>query len=250
MSLQYLQIYQYIHSDEGSKRKHTYKDEQQTRYYILTRDPRALEYSTSQFEVEEMGVMSKKASLQHIFAAVASVTLLTRYVIEAGMAEEIAYAISDLFLQQLNLNMSPSAIKKWNYDMNSTFLSLLPPITIEGDVSEREPTHISSLIKDTLNYIQKSPNKSLTIQEVAKKFYVTPDYLSHKFHEELGITFSQFIRSQKISLAKMMLKNPDTSLAEIAHNLGYCSQSYFTKVFREETGYTPKNYIKQVINNS
>ena len=247
MALNYLQIYEYLQSQNGTHRKVTYADEQKLRHYILTRDPRTLEYSAQIFDFDSMGVMNLNNRIQMYFGAVASITLITRHMVEAGMSEEIAYGVSDLFLQQLISGMTAEDITKWHYEMVSTFLSLLPKLSEDNSTSlSAQPERISRLVSETINYVHKNLHTPLTLKEVAEVLYITPDYLSHKFRSEVGITFSQFVRSQKINVSKLMLSNPDTTLAEIAHNLAFCSQSYFTKVFREETGLTPNAYIRMI----
>ena len=248
MPLNCLQVYEYLHSCDGSRRKVTYADEMKLKHYIISRDPRALEFATDIFDPDMMGKINDNPAIQNYFGAVVSITLFTRYCVEAGMAEEVAFALSDLFLQLLVPKMSREDILHWYHDMVSTFLTLLPklPEADETDETLQPAGPISKLVAETINYVHKNLHTALTLKEVASALYVTPDYLSHKFRSEVGITFSKFVRSQKVNIAKLMLQTPEMTLAEIAHNLAFCSQSYFTKVFREETGLTPNNYIKQV----
>lgn len=68
----------------------------------------------------------------------------------------------------------------------------------------------------------------------------------HRFARSLrlahGCTPHQFVQVRRVQLAKMMLKEKGTSLAEIALRLGFASQSHFTTVFRRSTGVTPNTY--------
>lgn len=67
-------------------------------------------------------------------------------------------------------------------------------------------------------------------------------YLSTLFKKETGQTLSQYILSKRIEAAQNMLRFSDYSYAEIAASLAFSSQSHFIRVFRAQTGYTPKEF--------
>lgn len=87
-----------------------------------------------------------------------------------------------------------------------------------------------------LQYIHKDNNKRIIFA------LLNPDYLSSLFHKELHMTFSNYLKQQRIIAAQNMLRHSDYDYSEIASFLAFSSQSHFTKVFRQETGYTPKEY--------
>ena len=82
---------------------------------------------------------------------------------------------------------------------------------------------------------------------------VTPAWLSRRSklpHQRLarltkrlfGLTPSQFITKSRIAAASRMLRDPDRSVAEIAHACGFNDHSAFTRAFRSATGMTPSEY--------
>lgn len=66
--------------------------------------------------------------------------------------------------------------------------------------------------------------------------------LRHVFKEEKGISLVGYIRAEKIEKAKQMLRDTDFSVAQIASQLGFCSESYFIEVFKKTAGCTPRRY--------
>lgn len=84
--------------------------------------------------------------------------------------------------------------------------------------------------------------KGLTLEELAGKMGLTPEYISAQFVKELGISFSVYIRQFRIQKAKELLINTDLKLYEIAQKIGYSSAKYFSKVFRETEGVLPTDY--------
>ena len=74
---------------------------------------------------------------------------------------------------------------------------------------------------------------------------MTPTYLSRLLKEEFGIPFSQFYRQLKITWAKQLLLETDKTIAQISEDLGFVEDSYFVRIFKQETGETPLKYRKE-----
>ncbi len=241
-SFDILNIHDFL-QNRDPRRDISYDDEQVLKSYIVNNDPRTLEFAMSLFNVDRMGEMSKDPQKQLIMGCIASITLNTRSFVRAGIPWSIAYAISDMYLQQLDFNFTKEQAAEWYYQAFSTFLSIRN-VTPSDLMEESGVSRFSKLVTSAINYIYKNLYSNITLKDVATSLYVTPDYLSHLFRTETGVTFSRFVRKQKIEMAKIMLMNSASSLAEISNSLSFCSQSYFTKVFHEETGYTPNEYIE------
>ncbi|MGL5273561.1 MAG: helix-turn-helix domain-containing protein, partial [Phocaeicola sp.] len=61
-----------------------------------------------------------------------------------------------------------------------------------------------------------------------------------------GKTPLEFIRNIKMQHAYYLLANKESSITEVAANLGYFNRKYFTTCFKEEFGMTPSEYQKSV----
>ena len=58
----------------------------------------------------------------------------------------------------------------------------------------------------------------------------------------MGVSFSNYLNKIRIEQSKLLLKNTDFSIVEIAMEVGFEDQSYFSKVFKNLTKMTPKQY--------
>jgi len=85
----------------------------------------------------------------------------------------------------------------------------------------------------------------LNVQLLAKWIACSPDYLSHCFHTETGITLTRFINSQRIQQAQTLLDSSSMNISEIAHACGYTDAGYFTRLFRRIATTTPVGYRKR-----
>lgn len=74
---------------------------------------------------------------------------------------------------------------------------------------------------------------------------MTPVYLTTSFREDTGRTIKRVLTDVRIEAAKQYLATTNLSIGEIAHQTGYGSANYFSKVFRQETGASPNEYRAQ-----
>jgi AraC family transcriptional activator of pobA len=87
-----------------------------------------------------------------------------------------------------------------------------------------------------------------SVNQLAAQLHLSPRYLSDLLKQETGKTAIELIHIYLISEAKNMLKSGDQSVSEIAYHLGFESVSYFSKLFKQETGIRPLQFKKQILN--
>lgn len=84
--------------------------------------------------------------------------------------------------------------------------------------------------------------QDLRVADVAEAVGLSPTYLSRLFKQRAGQTMRSFLTSERIKTARHLLTTDERSIAQIASLLRFCDQSHFTKVFREHTGFTPRQF--------
>ncbi|WP_418040502.1 response regulator transcription factor [Paenibacillus xylanilyticus] len=101
------------------------------------------------------------------------------------------------------------------------------------------------VITRVIRYIEMNYAGSCTLQAAAVHAHVTPNYLSYLFKKETGQGFSQYVSKRRIEKAKLLLHSTRQSMADIAEQTGFDNSSYFTTVFKQATGLSPREYRKQ-----
>jgi len=91
-------------------------------------------------------------------------------------------------------------------------------------------------------YILTNLTGELPLDKLAEIADTSPQHLSRLFKKECGVTITQYIRTQRIHEAELLMKTSDAPILEIAESLGFSSQNYFCNVFKAETGMTPSQY--------
>lgn len=104
---------------------------------------------------------------------------------------------------------------------------------------------VDSYIFEVLKIITSQPHETLTIEQLAAKFHVSPSKLKQDFSAITGMPVRQYISEQRLQLARKLLRQETPTLTQIAFHCGYCSQSHFTAAFRAKFGLTPGQYRKE-----
>lgn len=93
-----------------------------------------------------------------------------------------------------------------------------------------------------INYCVSHISEELSLSSVADALYLNKYYVSKLFSSKLGMTFSDFITSQRIYTVCEKLTSGTRPIIEIAYECGFRNLSNFNRVFRARTGMTPREY--------
>ncbi len=111
------------------------------------------------------------------------------------------------------------------------------PASISGD-------SLISPIKNVKEFIHENFAEKLTLETISENFNMSKNYLCRIFHETAGCTLWDYLTMIRIEHAKQLLTQSGQNNAEIALQVGYDNQGYFSSVFKKKTGISPKKYRK------
>lgn len=114
-------------------------------------------------------------------------------------------------------------------------------LTMSGTLPQ--PTGL--LVKQALAYIQQNYSRSFSLVELSETIGVSKSYLSRIFKMDMGISLWDYLNRFRIQKAKEILLLTDESIGVIATEVGYEDISYFSRVFREIVGCSPRSYRRQ-----
>ena len=97
-------------------------------------------------------------------------------------------------------------------------------------------------IKGMMIYIHEHYAEKISIQELASAVFLSERECYRAFRNHLHMTPVDYIRSYRIQIACQMLAESEVPITEVGTACGMENSSYFGKVFREATGYTPRQY--------
>ncbi len=117
----------------------------------------------------------------------------------------------------------------------------------KDNISDK-PVKLRSIDEKFLNKIQKIVNEHISeedfsIEELGNEVGMSRSQVLRKIKALTGKSPSLYVRSIRLSKAKGMIEKGDGNISEIAYSVGFSSPVYFSKCFKEEFGYPPKNFI-------
>ena len=102
----------------------------------------------------------------------------------------------------------------------------------------------SEPIRRAMLYIDLNLANPISTKEIAADQFLSPNYLSTRFHEETGKTISDFILEKRVKMACKLLRTTKRLVQEVAASVGIGDASYFSKQFKKVMGVSPLLYQK------
>ncbi len=103
------------------------------------------------------------------------------------------------------------------------------------------------VIQKAKQYISEHCQDDISLDEVAESVFLTPVYFSRFFKEKTGENFSKFLTRMRMEKAIDMFRHGKRKIYEVARLVGYKNAKYFSKLFKEYTGFLPREYIRTVL---
>lgn len=125
--------------------------------------------------------------------------------------------------------------------LNNYIVNLLTELLV-GRNPEHSVSISSSLIEDTVAFINEHLTDPLTLEDLAGQVSLSPFYFSRLFKRETGFSPHGYVITTRVNTAKFLLKSSDASIKDICFSTGFTSESSFCTTFKKVTGITPSEY--------
>ena len=100
----------------------------------------------------------------------------------------------------------------------------------------------ASLVYNVLDYVKAHVTDGLVLEDVAERFYVSPNYLSALIRKETGKTYRQYVIEAKMDMAKQLLNDTRMRVEDIAYAIGYENYISFYNIFKKIEHVSPSEY--------
>lgn len=164
------------------------------------------------------------------------VVMISRAAVEAGASQSEVLGMRFSHITELAEIEDDETLAAW---LRGTLERIITAI------ERQQKFDVPMLVARTLEYIRDHMDRELGREEVARHVGASPGHLSELLKERTGRSFVELLRETRIQRACEMLVQTGKPLAEIAAACGFCDQSYFTHVFKDMRGMTPKQYRAQ-----
>ncbi len=93
-----------------------------------------------------------------------------------------------------------------------------------------------------LRYIDREYMQITSVKQIAQDLSYSEYYLSHLFHDKMGITLKEYLTKKKIGYAAELIRDGGLTVEQIADRLNFSCPRTFRRAFKQYTGMTPKEY--------
>lgn len=111
-----------------------------------------------------------------------------------------------------------------------------------GERSLDKKKQSERLMGEVRLFLERNLYRDLSVEEAATHVGLSPSYFSLLFKQTFGVTFIEYVTRQRMEKAKQLLSETQTSITQIAKEVGYAERRYFTKVFIKYTGDNPSDF--------
>ncbi len=106
------------------------------------------------------------------------------------------------------------------------------------------PAH--KIISEIATYINQNYADKITLDFIAKNFFISPCYFSRTFKKITGFTFIEYLNGIRIKESQKLLRESNLNITEIAIKVGFTSSTHYGRVFKYITGVSPLTYKKSL----
>lgn len=168
--------------------------------------------------------------------------LIQSYGEAVGSRMQICYEWQTPFLQAIRDYQELNEANVWPREKESI-------VSLEHirKVTQRENDYakMEMAVRKVIDYVEEHYGEMITREDLGEAACLNPVYLARIFKTRTGKTMGNYILDVKVEKAKEMLKGADMTVSEVSLAVGYDNFSYFSKLFKDRTGVSPKEYREE-----
>lgn len=152
---------------------------------------------------------------------------------------EVGFQLSDVGIDDANLYQDITKMSNV-FDMKEAIFEKFRKVC--RFIGEKSNKNVNCIISEIKDIITSRYGENLTLKDIANDVYFTPTYICIIFKQETGVTINEYLTKVRIENAKRMLKETKEKFYNISSQVGYTDASYFSRMFKKYTGYSPSEF--------
>jgi AraC-like DNA-binding protein len=164
------------------------------------------------------------------------VVMMCRTAVEVGGNSRELLGVSFACLEKLSQIDSEETLSAW---LRDTLEKVMDAIRSGGLADS------AKAVSAAMQYLSKHFAEVISRDDAAEAAGLSPAYFSRIFKSQMRKSFTAVLNELRVGRACELLVRTRRPLVDVAIDSGFGDQSYFTRVFRRQTGLTPKNYRRR-----
>ena len=181
-----------------------------------------------------IGQMSLDPLRQAKYTFMCAILSISHAAIEGGLSSEYALQLCDMYCQRMDVMTSIHQVEQLIYSAGVDYCKKVQQYSCQRNYS--------SYTKIVLDHIRRHLYKPIKMEDLTFEADLNRRSLSIYFHNDTGLSITDYIAQQRLEEAKVLLTTTNLSIAQISGLLCFSSQSYFGKKYKEYWGVSPKKY--------
>ncbi|MDV8112758.1 response regulator [Bacillus sp. BAU-SS-2023] len=194
----------------------------------------------SDIKMPIMGGIELTKKIKEVFPDI-YVILLTNYAEFSYAKEAISCGVYEYLVKS---DIRPKELKEILDKVNESEKELeknkASRLQRENTLSESKDGY-SKTIKKSIDYIHKNYKQHISLQDISNYVFLSHEYFSRLFKEEVGENFSSYLTNYRMKKAESLIKNTDMKISQIAIEVGYTNASYFSRSYKKFKGISPED---------
>lgn len=154
---------------------------------------------------------------------------------ELGISASSLFQGADFIGGMIDTRRSVTAMLEWVREITGQAIELMNINNANRSIASR-----------VCNYIDCAVNRPISRQDISKALFLSTGHIARAFKEEMGMSISDYITRQRMSLACRMLQQTAMTLGIVSERAGFQEYSHFYKTFIREQGVSPSEYQKRM----
>ena len=130
----------------------------------------------------------------------------------------------------------------WEWRVTGNLALLFGALREDGHLHTPEVVPARSVSYHIVNYIAQHYRQDITSADAAQELHLSNSYFCRIFKKNFGYCFQEYLSRYRVEKSKGLLQYTDRPIAEISAGVGFNSFSYYSKMFKEYTQLTPREY--------
>ena len=101
-------------------------------------------------------------------------------------------------------------------------------------------------LKEAREILKNRLKEGISIKELSRKVGLNQNKLKHGFKRVFGHTINAYLLKLRLDKARLLIASNNSSLKEVAEEVGYANKSFFARKFKERYGVLPREFKKEL----
>lgn len=154
--------------------------------------------------------------------------------------------ITDLFWKMIR-TFAGSYSDQASFYVTSLLINLLAYLALSNQLTSTQRVTANAYVSQTIQYIYNHMDQKIHTAQISHDLGISDSYLSRLFHNSLNKSITEFITETKIKQACHYLQYTDLPVQQIAQQVGYNDQFYFSRVFKKYVKISPRQFRQNKI---